>query len=618
MLVTMRETSKLGLGISKYQNSKAPATESCPPTLDRLAHMLSTANRPFIGININFQYIVHNIMLSNYHTLSYIASSLHLSLQNRRISQIYSQSPDEMVIAFDPGVPSLIFCCESDLVGVFLHGRTARAKSNSADLLTEAWGRSVTGVAIQPSDRVVTLSLASRGSIVLAFFGAQSNAFLVDSANRILDAFKKPRQFTGRSFPIHHEELLFDLTGLVQKLRSHPEATIAAQIKKLFPTLGTTLVREVLVRCAIAPGAAVGDIQESGLGMIPRALRGLLAEASRPSPRIYYDRDGTPSVFSVVPLTHLEGMDERSFDDIHDAVRTFVFRRRAGTRLHSAVSALHAPLQRALSKLLRTRTAMEDEAREARHSEEYERYGSLIMLNLSAINKGDATLTTAEGTIPLDRALTPVHNAQRYFEKAKRSRAAAADKQERLISIDNRLRMVKNLLQDLDLVATQEDLEAFRTAHTQSLALFGLTQESKARIELPFRTFLVDGGFEVWAGKNSENNDLLTMKHARPNDLWFHARGSGGSHVVLKLGSGKGEPSRRAIEQAAAIAAYYSKMKTSTLVPVAMTERKHVRKPRGAPAGTVALEREKVIFVRPQLPSRGTDTGSIARHQHPE
>ena len=106
----------------------------------------------------------------------------------------------------------------------------------------------------------------------------------------------------------------------------------------------------------------------------------------------------------------------------------------------------------------------------------------------------------------------------------------------------------------------------------------------------------------MWVGKNSENNDLLTMKYSKPSDLWFHARGSSGSHVILRIGTGKGEPSRKALEETAAIAAFYSKMKTAKHVPVAVTERKYVRKPRGAPAGTVTIEREKLLFVNPQLP----------------
>jgi predicted ribosome quality control (RQC) complex YloA/Tae2 family protein len=114
----------------------------------------------------------------------------------------------------------------------------------------------------------------------------------------------------------------------------------------------------------------------------------------------------------------------------------------------------------------------------------------------------------------------------------------------------------------------------------------------------------VDGGFEVWAGKNGANNDLLTLRYAKPDDLWFHARGGSGSHVVLKVHSGKGEPGKKACEQAAAIAAFYSKLKNSGTVAVAMTEKRFVRKPRGAPAGTVTIEREKVLFARPALPAK--------------
>lgn len=137
--------------------------------------------------------------------------------------------------------------------------------------------------------------------------------------------------------------------------------------------------------------------------------------------------------------------------------------------------------------------------------------------------------------------------------------------------------------------------------HADEFAALGLGDEGRPE-QLPFRRFVVEGGFEVWAGKSSESNDDLTLHHARPHDLWFHARGAGGSHVVLRTGTGKGEPGKKAKEQAAAIAAYYSKMKNAGLVPVSMTERRYVRKPKGAKPGTVVIEREKVIFVKPSLP----------------
>ena len=119
----------------------------------------------------------------------------------------------------------------------------------------------------------------------------------------------------------------------------------------------------------------------------------------------------------------------------------------------------------------------------------------------------------------------------------------------------------------------------------------------------PFRIFSVVGGYEVWVGKSSANNDLLTMKYAKPNDLWFHVRGASGSHTVLKVPGGSEKPPKEAIRQAASIAVYYSKMRKAGRVPVAYCERKYVRKPKGMAAGAVILEREEVIFVEPKLPA---------------
>jgi hypothetical protein len=116
------------------------------------------------------------------------------------------------------------------------------------------------------------------------------------------------------------------------------------------------------------------------------------------------------------------------------------------------------------------------------------------------------------------------------------------------------------------------------------------------------RRYRLPGGWEVWVGRNASQNDELTHRRAAPRDLWFHARGCEGSHVVLRMASGKGEPPREILEAAAAIAAFHSKARTSKYVPVAWTERRHVRKPRGAPAGTASIQREKIVFVEPRVP----------------
>lgn len=115
------------------------------------------------------------------------------------------------------------------------------------------------------------------------------------------------------------------------------------------------------------------------------------------------------------------------------------------------------------------------------------------------------------------------------------------------------------------------------------------------RYELP-------GDWEVLAGKTELDNELLSLKVARPGDWWFHVRGMPGSHVILRH-AGDGAPDRDTLRAAAAIAAWHSKARSGGLTAVSCTQAKHVSKPRGARPGTVTIRREKVIRVRPALPS---------------
>jgi predicted ribosome quality control (RQC) complex YloA/Tae2 family protein len=110
--------------------------------------------------------------------------------------------------------------------------------------------------------------------------------------------------------------------------------------------------------------------------------------------------------------------------------------------------------------------------------------------------------------------------------------------------------------------------------------------------------YRLPGGWVVLAGRTDAANDHLSLKLARPNDLWFHVRGMPGSHVVLRVPAGA-SPSRAVQELAAAIAAYHSKARDAGTIAVSCTEARHVSKPRGAKPGTVTIRKEKVLKVRP-------------------
>ena len=113
--------------------------------------------------------------------------------------------------------------------------------------------------------------------------------------------------------------------------------------------------------------------------------------------------------------------------------------------------------------------------------------------------------------------------------------------------------------------------------------------------------YTLPGGFEALAGKTDADNDLLSLRVAAPNDLWFHVRGLPGSHVILRHPE-KEKADNALIRTTAAIAAWHSKARSAGTVPVCFTEAKHVGKPRGAKPGSVTIKREKIVKVRPALP----------------
>ena len=547
-------------------------------------------------------------MLGNYYTLAALAASLANRLAGKQIREIYTQEKSELIMAFDDYVPVLVISCNPRSPTCYLHPAMARARKNSTDVLSAASETSIISVSIHPGDRILTFQLRNGLSLMAQLFGTQSNVILVDEAGTISGAFKRGQALIGSRYEPRTPHLIHDIPLLRSMLEQEPGATVSAILKRVFPAFGTPLADEVIARTALLPGVSAGTLNPSGLDLLCSNALALLTELSSPQPRVYLNTDGTPALFSIVKLRSMANLTEKPFVDIHEAIRFFLSRRRSSSGLDHRKSDVISAINRLLEKDRRTADALEEEQLMSGRADEYEQNGKLLLAHLNVFQKGDRSVTIADAsgtfTVPLDPKLSPVQNAQRWFDKAKRSRQASLIGTERLTGIRHRIARGKRLIEGISSAVDPESVITYMNEHNDEFEEFGLGTKSKAEEHLPFRLFTVEGGFEVWAGKSSANNDLLTLRHTKPNDLWFHARGSGGSHVVLKVGTGRGEPGKRAREQAAAIAAYYSKMKNAKIVPVAMTEKKYVRKPKGAPPGTVVLEREKVIFVEPALPAK--------------
>ena len=569
-------------------------------------------------------------MLGNYFTLARISGLIHQQCAGAIISEIYSQHKQQLcIVAESHPVRTIVISCEPSQNSLYIHEGNFRARKNSVDLFSAVPGKRILEVKCDPNDRVVRLRLEDAMTLEGEFFGSRANVLLWKcdptipvSSETVLDAFLRKREMISirrptseHNIPPAYLRILHDERSFAEGLHSSAADGRARSLKTILPLLGPTLAKEILIR-ADANGSGEGEMltdQETKRIFTETSLiiAELTSDAREGEARVYFDED-VPVCVSPIPLRMYSEHRNESFPDIAAAIRRFVSTEQVSSTFRGKKEEISAWLEKEEKKTDQTRTKIKSELAEHDRSSEYEFFGKLIMSHLHELHKGskraiidDTVSQESPGdsiTIPLDPSLSPVANAEKYFAKAKKAKTAIGESAEYLRSLDRRSAMLHMLSGEIADIASAPALKEFCEANKGYLHQVGYMTTKEKETLPPFRLFTVEGGFQVLAGKSSENNDLLTMKFAKPNDLWFHCRGSSGSHVVLKVSSAAGEPSKKAIHQAASIAAYYSKMKNASSVPVAVTEKKFVRKPRGAPAGTVTLEREKVLFVEPKLP----------------
>ena len=222
--------------------------------------------------------------------------------------------------------------------------------------------------------------------------------------------------------------------------------------------------------------------------------------------------------------------------------------------------------------------------------------GHILMANLHAIKKGETMVTLFDFyrnqniEISLKKDLSPQDNAANYYQKAKNRKKEIALKEELLTKAKGRLEQYKEVFGKIQLATQMKEIKPW-------------LKEEKQKQEIPlrekFRHFECLG-YHIFVGKNAVNNDLLTLKFAHKEDVWLHAKGVSGSHVVIKHHPHQVIP-LPVIQYAAAIAAHYSSAAGASYVPVIYTPKKYVRKPKGAHAGQVAVEREEIIMAEPSL-----------------
>ena len=242
--------------------------------------------------------------------------------------------------------------------------------------------------------------------------------------------------------------------------------------------------------------------------------------------------------------------------------------------------------------------------------DKYRTWGELLNTYGYSAKEGDKSITVNDYntgkdiTIPLDPTLTPNQNAKKYFDKYTKLKRTQEALEEQMKEVSEAIEQLESISTALDITKKEADLAQIRQELYESGYIKSHLASKNGRKEkiksAPFH-YLSSDGFDIYVGKNNIQNDELTFKIANGGDWWFHAKKIPGSHVVLLTG-GKEVPDR-AFEEAAALAAYYSKGKIQEKVEIDYLKRKDVKKPNGAKPGFVVYYTNYSMAIAPDISS---------------
>jgi len=486
-----------------------------------------------------------------------------------------------------------------------------------------------------------TMQAGSGARLILEAFGSQPNLLLTDTEGTILEAARHTPAaaarpcFPGASYVPPQPSRRPD-----PRLLESVDAVAAA----LAPLLGIGLSPAQALRQGLA---GISDLwareiaahsESASSTVLARTLSHFLeAVVSRPpEAHVIVDETGTPTAVVPVRLVHLSDVLQQPQPTLSDALERLTIHLAGHQGSAAGLGAIRRLLHRLEARLGSRRAKLQAEAEGFARADAYQRMGEVLVANQGAVPRGAtaAALPDHAGepgttlTIPLDPALTAAANAERLFRLARRGRRGAVRVASRLAETEAALHQVEtfaaraaevrdaNALADLQrdlqraprllapndrrildsLPAAPAPASSGRPA-PKPLAPRAVAERRNAGPEP--RRFVSSEGLQMLVGRDNEGNDHLTLHVARSEDLWLHAEGFPGSHVVVRLQGRTGGVPRQTLVEAAKLAAYYSQARAHGKVTVSYTLKKYVRKPRKSPPGLVTITNEKSIVVTP-------------------
>ena len=448
----------------------------------------------------------------------------------------------------------------------------------------------------------------SHKRMYIEIMGKHSNIIFTDENNKIIDSIKRisanmsslREVLPGREYFLPEELKKKDLlnTGLEEfiEILKSKEYPLVKSVYMNFAGISPLIAEEIILRASLLSQAPSTSLSELEYTHLFHTIHNLLEDINTHNftPNIIYKGEEAIE-FSSINLYSYEGKEykKESFDSVSKMLYDFYSSREAFVLNRQKSSDLRRIVNTALERASKKYDLQEKQLQDADKKDIYRVYGDLLNTYGYSLKGGESSFTTEnfyddnkEITIPLDKNKSAKENAKKYYDKyAKLSRTTKALSEE-ILKTKNDIEHLQSIQTALEVSSDDESLSQIR----QELVDFGYIKKhssaKKQKIASHPYHYISSDGYDIYVGQNNYQNEELTFKVATGNDWWFHAKGIPGSHVILKSNNEEELPDR-VYEEAAALAAFYSKAKDSEKVEVDYIQKKNIKKVAGAAPGFV-------------------------------
>ena len=570
--------------------------------------------------------------------LKHIGKEIENIAMGAKVNQVHQPSRDELIISMHThsGNKKLLICARADSprISFTTHSAENPPVAPMFCMLMRKYLCSARLCAVRQVDTerilfldfdaATTLGDRTKLTLVIEIMGKHSNCILLDEEGIIIDALKRI-DMTLSSKRLVLPALRYELPPAQGKL-SLTECTISQIESRIYEDKNITLDKAILntlmgvspVICReishIATGSAdvrICDLKTEEKLIVGCEILRLMETVKEVDAKAYMLKDTSSKPFDLSFMNIGQYGDKavcKEYESFSELLDDYYYQRDSIERMRMRSRDLYKLVTNHIGRLSRKLSAQMVELEKSRDREYLRVCGDLLQANLYRIEKGAQSVQVENYyeedmplvTIKLDPAKSAAQNSQKYYKDYQRAKTADKMLRIQIEKGEQELLYLESVADEIDRAESERDLSQIRLELVMTGYVKAQKGKQKPPAELPPREFKLSDDFTLLVGRNNRQNDMLTLKTAHKNDLWFHTKDIPGSHCVIRT-EGR-EVSDEAVFEAACICAWFSKARESSQVPVDYTLIRHVSKPQGSPPGRVIYTDQHTLYVTPKAP----------------